>query len=273
MKIFSLTFLIIIFIISCYIPSALAQRVQDEIIIEMTGAPAPATPTLWDYNARQITRQLKNKTREEVLIAMPMVSNKDRTIKGKHRQYALVEYTDGNNFRKLLFKSEEPQTFITAAATPADVLSINKKYGINIGLTRRAFENFYQAKAAQETCPYLPDGHTLYKLSYKDINTPKAQDCWFLFEKDQLTLTFETLADKDAHLSALQKKAEEKQKAEEAQKARAAQQTQQQAQNNRIVTGLISGGTEWDRAYMPRVVNPKLLPTPTLTPPSNQKKK
>lgn len=249
---------------------ASAQTHAEEIVIEMHGDPsaAPAAPTLWDADAVQLTRKLRGKTREQVLYAAPVVSDKDRIVRGAKNEYALVEYYDGGDFRKFLFKAESPQTFLAAASTAADVLAINKKYGVNIGLTRGAFENFYGEKAIREENEFLPEGSFLYKLSYTDVNTPKAIDRWFLFEKDALTLTFETSGSKNTHLAALKRQAEKKARAVSAQAAPA----QNTRQNRTVRKALISGGTEWDKAYLPRVVNPKpLLVTPTLNPDPNKK--
>lgn len=242
--------------------AAAQTHTADEIVIEMHGEPseAPAAPTLWDRDAVQLTRRLKGKTREQVLYAVPVVSDKDRIVRADKGEYALVEYYDGGNFRKFLFKAESPQTFLAAAATAADVLAVNKKYGVNIGLTQDAFEKFYGEKAAREENEFLPEGGALYKLSYTDVNTPKAADRWFLFEKNALTLTFETSGSKNTHLAALKRQAEDK--AAQAQAAPA----QAPAQKRTVRKALISGGTEWDKAYLPRVVNPKPpLPTPALS--------
>ena len=61
-------------------PQVLAQ---DEIVIEMTGdATAAEQTSLWDFNAPQLTRRLRGKTREQVLYAVPVVSDKDRIVRG-----------------------------------------------------------------------------------------------------------------------------------------------------------------------------------------------
>ena len=236
----------------------------DEIIIEMDGGPSVLRPepTLWDYNAPQLTRRWRGKTREQVLYAMPVVSDKDRIVRAPKGEYALVEYYNGNQFRKFLFQAETPQRFIAAAATAADVLAINKKYGVNIGLSQQAFENFYAGKFSAETAAALTEKTVLYCLDYTDINTPKPQRRCFLFEKAALVQTFENTADKDAYL---------KQKRETAQRLAApAVSLQQQAvqiqtirTNTAPVKALLYGGTAYDQAYMPRVTSSAFLPKPT----------
>ena len=242
-------------------------QAEEEIVIEMTGQPSAAAEdfTLWDKTAPQLTRQLRGKTREQVLYAVPVVSDKDRIISARRGEYALVEYYRGNDFRKLLFQAESPQTFVTAAATAADVLAVNKKYGVNIGLTEKAFTDFYPS-AQQQDSPYLSRQAALYRLSYTDINTPQAVERWFLFERGNLTQTFETSGTKNAYLEALKRQQEAAQQPQPAQAAAAP------AQNRVVRKALISGGTEWDKATLPRVVNPKpLLITPTQSADNKQK--
>ncbi len=246
------------------LPAVAQTWAQDEIIIEMTGdaSAAPAATTMWDYSAVQLTRRLRGKTREQVLYDAPVVSDKDRIVRGAGKEYALVEYYSGRDFRKFLFKAESPQTFVAAAANAADVLAVNKKYGVNIGLPRRAFEDFYGEQISAEGTDILPEGTLLYKLLYRDINTPTPFNRWFLFEKDDLTRTFETEADKNAYLDTLKKQNEESAEAQRQAQEAAAARTQKQ--NRTVRKALISGGTAWDQANLPRVVNPRLIPTPTL---------
>ena len=253
-------------IITCFLLGALPVTLpaQDEIVIDIQGEPSalPDAPTLWDRNAVQLTRKLRGKTREQVLYAVPVVSDKDRIIEAKRGEYALVEYYQGEEFRKFLFKAESPQTFVAAAANAADVLAVNKKYGVNIGLSQQAFENFYAGQAAKEESAYLPPQSVLYKLDYTDVNTPRPVTRWFLFEKGTLTQTFETSGTKNAYLEAQKR---QQQEADKARQQAAARQQQQKPQQRIVRKALISGGTEWDRAYLPRVVNPK----PMLIMPSN----
>lgn len=193
------------FFLSSAAPVYAAQ--EDEIVIEMHGEPseAPAAPTLWDRNAVQLTRKLRGKTREQVLYAVPVVSDKDRIVRGTGEEYALVEYFNGADFRKFLFKAESPQTFVAAAATAADVLAVNKKYGVNIGLKQTDFERFYRGEAQKEQEDALPAGSVLYRLAYRDVNTHQKTDRWFLFENQTLSKTFETSSSKNTHLEFLKR--------------------------------------------------------------------
>lgn len=236
---------------------------EDEIVIEMHGEPATSSaPTVWQKNAKQLSRTLRNTTREHLLYSMPVVSDKDRIVRSSTAEYALVEYYNNGNFRKFLFKAEDPQTFITAAADAADVLAVNKKYGINIGLQKKDFLALYAQKAQLETDPILPEQTYLYKLFYQDINTPTATQRWFLFEKEELTLTFESADEKESYLMSLRKQSQE------AEPKPTPKTTTKTAPQRTTRKALLSGGTLHDRMYMPRVTNSKFTP-PAMLPENN----
>lgn len=222
---------------------------EPEIVIEMHGTPAPATKTtnisIWDKTAPQLARLLRGKTREEALYSITVVSAKDRTISGTKQKYALVEYKKDKLFRKLLFQAKDPQLFLTAAATTQDVLAVNKKYAVNIGLGQGDFENTYKKELTSETDPDLPQNAVLYKLAYTDVNTSTATDHWYLFEDQQLSQTFYTKEDKDTYLQTLRP-------------AQAPQTPQPKKKQKRPpFKALISGGTTWDQSYLPRIIEPK----------------
>ena len=239
----------------------LAAQEDEEIVIELQGPAADTRPTpmLWDYNATQLTRNWRSKTRKQLLYTVPVVSDRDGIVRGEQAEYMLVEYFLKGNFRKFLFRAETPQTFIAVAATPADVLAINKKYKVNIGLNLEDFEAAYAMRARQQNEDILPQKTVLYQLSYSDVNTPKAQLNWFLFENKKLTKTFYTRAQKDAYLQQLkeQRKAEEEQAAREAEQAK--QQAAEQAEptpKTKPFKALLYGGTVQDQMYLPRVISP-----------------
>jgi len=245
-----------IFFLGCSVGLA-AQAPEDEIIIEMTGdtdKSAPRKHPLWDYSATQLAKQWRNKTREQLLYTMPIVSDKDRIITSPKTEYALVEYTNGNDFRKFLFKAETPQTFITVAATTADVLAINKKYKVNIGLTQIAFENFYAHKAVPQQKDILEEDEVFYELAYSDINTSRPEKNWFLFKNRKLVQTFYTQKQRDEFVE--QRKQALLQKQAQQQAAQQATPPADTEQQNTPIKALLYGGTAYDQAYMPRVVNP-----------------
>lgn len=235
----------------------------EEIVIELQGAPADSRPTpmLWNYNARQLTNKWRGKTREQLLYTMPVVSDRDGIVRGEKAEYMLVEYFLNGQFRKFLFRAETPQTFIAAAATPADVLAVNKKYKVNIGLYLDDFKTAYANRAHRLNEDILPEKTELYQLSYSDVNTPKVQPNWFLFENKKLLRTFYTRAQKEAYLQQFQ---EQQQTAPEkaAQQATARQAAKQvpatatPSKRKKPFKALLSGGTLHDQIYLPRVISP-----------------
>ncbi len=223
----------------------------------MHGDPTPAAQqTLWTQNARQLTRTWRGKTREQLLYTLPIVSDRDETVRNAQEEYALVQYKNGAQFRKFLFKAKSPQTFVAAAATAADVLAVNKKYAVNIGLTQVAFEGAYGAKASRETAENIPAQSVLYRLNYTDVNTPQAQTRWFLFEKGQLSKTFESADEKDAYLSQL------KQTTQAVPAPAQAAAPQRRTGQRPVRKALVSGGTARDQAYMPRLISQPISQNP-----------
>ncbi len=235
---------------------------EDEILIELNGDAtaadtSPADTALWKINATQLARTWRGTTREQLLYRMPIVSTKDRTVSNQTNTYALVEYGDATQFRKFLFRAKSPQTLLAVAATPADVLAVNEKYHINIGLAQTAFENFYKNQATLQQDTSFPAGTFLYRLSSAD------KTIWLLFENKQLAQTFLTDQQKEEFIKARQ--------AKQAQKTSAATTASTAPAKTRTAPrkALLFGGTAWDRAYMPRVVNPN----PALLPDSVKNKK
>ena len=243
-----------------------AAQDTDEIVIEMDGGPSvlQPQPTLWDRSAAQLTRQWRGKTREQVLYDVPVVSDRDLIVRGPTAEYALVEYDYNYAFRKFLFRAESPQTLLAVAATAAEVLAINKKYQINIGLSQKDFETFYKGKLLAQQAPELNEQSALYCLDYTNANTPVKKQRCFLFENKKLTQTFESVQDKDQYLAqkrqAAQEQAQKRAEQEAAQEAAQRAQAQAQEKNNPPVKALLYGGTAYDQSYMPRVTASPFLP-------------
>jgi hypothetical protein len=244
----------------------LSAQEDEEILIELQGsvvnaAPRP-TPMLWDYNARQLTNKWRGKTREQLLYTVPIVSDRDGIVRGQTAEYMLVEYFLDGQFRKFLFRAESPQTFIAAAATPADVLAINKKYKVNIGLWLTDFQTAYANHARRQAEDILPENTFLYQLSYTDVNTPKSQLNWFLFENKKLAKTFYTRAQKEAYLQQIREQhIAEEAEAKAVQTAAAQEQASPvrqaaKAKNKKPFKALLSGGTVHDQMYLPRIISP-----------------
>jgi len=244
---------------------------EPEIIIEMRGEKsAPQTAvSIWDKNARQLTRLFKGKDRTHVLYAVENVSSRDDILRSDSgKEYAFVRYgTNDGDYRKFLFKAESPQTFVACAANLQDVLAVNKKYGVNLGVSLKDFLRSY-ANQARHAPLQDASGKTLaaYKLNYSDINNKVPSPHYYIFDGDELILT---LAGDDAFASYAKKQDEERaQNQAAAQTQRQAQQKQPAPRTRRpAVKALAYGGTTEDQMYMPRVLNPKFpAPKPSKEP-------
>lgn len=243
-----------------------------EIVIEMHGeATAPRTSvSIWDKNGRQLTRAFRGKDRTYVLYQVENVSSKDDILRSADgKEYAYVRYgRDDGDYRKFLFKAESPQTFLACAADAADVLAVNKKYKVNMGLNRADFLRRYENQAVLTNLADNASGKTYqaYKLNYSDVNNKKPSPHYFVFEEDALVQTYEgddafydfvnQLSDNNKNLTARQQAAA-KARLEQQQKER---QTALERANRPVRKALVSGGTATDRAYMPRAVNATPLP-------------
>ena len=253
-----------------------AQYNEPEIIIEMHGqASAPRESiSIWDKNARQLTKIFRKKDRTYVLYHVENVSSKDTTLSAEDgTEYAYVRYgRDDGDYRKFLFRAEDPQLFVACAANLADVLAVNKKYHVNLGVDRNDFLRQYEN---QSTLMNLADKQTgkiyqVYKINYSDINNRKPAPHYFVFEEDTLIQTYagdeayaqftEKLSQSNQQLTAQQQAAEQKRQAQ-LQKER--QEALKRA-NRPARKALVSGGTVEDQMYMPRAVN--ATPLPALNP-------
>ena len=253
-----------------------AQPGAPEIVIEMQGeASAPRESiSLWDKNAKQLTKIFRGKDRTYVLYHANNVSSKDEIISAADgKEYAFVRYgSDDGDYRKFLFKAEDPQTFLACAANVEDVLAVNKKYNVNLGVSRRDFVRRYENQTTLMNLADTAAGKTyqVYKLNYSDINNKTPQPHYFVFEEDDLIQTY---VGDDAYyqfvgkLSQSNKNRSAQQKAaEQARQQKAAQERQEawERANRPVRKALVSGGTVEDQMYMPRAVNAK--PLPALTP-------
>lgn len=242
----------------------------DEIVItQPKHDPAYPSVSVWDKNAAQLTRLFKNKSRQYVLYSVDNISSKDGVVRSAQgKEYAFVQYgTDGGNYRKFIFRAENPQTFVAAAANVDDVLAVNKRYGVNLGVGKNEFLKRYDGKTAQTNVTDETENKTyeVYKVAYTDVNTKNPQDRWFLFEEDELTVTFETRAAFDAYLNQVSQKnragrqaQKEKEAALAAQRQRALEeQRKKEEARKQPVKAILSGGTVQDRMYRPIVTQPK----------------
>lgn len=247
-----------------------AREEEPEIVIELHGEKSPSYPTLtiWDKTAPQLTRLLRGKNRTYALYSIENVSSKDGVVRAADgTEYAFVQYgSDGGNYRKFIFKAENPQTFVAAAATAADVLAVNKKYGVNLVITKDEFLALYPVQDTQTDATDEVNGVTyeIFRTAYTDANTKTPKTRWFAFENGKLAQTFESRTEVDQFTNRLtadnlknQADQIEKQKAQlEEDRKKNQEEAKKLRQRKPPHKVLVSGGTLHDQMYMPRLVTP-----------------
>ena len=259
-------------------PAAAAPYYQEEpeIVIEMHGEQTVPVKTvsLWDKNARQLTRLLRGKDRTFVLYSVENVSTKDDILCAANgKEYAFVRYgTDDGDYRKFLFKAEDPQTFVACAANLKDVLAVNLKYGVNMGVSLKDFLHTYgqTAQSSALTDEAAGKTYTVYKQTYSDVNHKTPAPYYFVFDGDELTQTLageKAYADYTKKLTEANEKLRAQNKQAQDKAAQLEKQKQSQAARRQPIKALAYGGTVEDQMYMPRVNNPKFPPpTPSKVP-------
>lgn len=263
-------------ILGCTATGAQNYAEEPEIVIEMHGEQtAPVkTVSLWDKNARQLTRLLRSKDRTFVLYSVENVSTKDDILRSESgKEYAFVRYgTDDGDYRKFLFKAEDPQTFVACAANLKDVLAVNLKYGVNMGVSLKDFLHTYgqTAQSSALTDEAAGKTYTVYKQTYSDVNHKTPAPYYFVFDGDELTQTLageKAYADYTKKLTEANEKLRAQNKQAQDKAAQLEKQKQSQAARRQPIKALAYGGTVEDQMYMPRVNNPKFPPpTPSKVP-------
>lgn len=229
---------------------------EPEIVIEMHGESSSPRQgiSVWNKNARQLTRLFRGKDKTYVLYQVENVSSADRIIRAQNgKRYAYVRYgSDDGDYRKFLFKAQDPQTFVACAADIADVLAVNLKYGVNLGVSRSDFLRTYESRA---TLTNLLDKATnktysVYRLEYTDVNHPTPVPTYFVFEGDSLKdiLSGEkAFTEYTAKLSQANKALAKQEKETQTAREQAGQQARQKQQRP-TRKALVSGGTVTDQA-------------------------
>lgn len=251
--------------------AAIAQSYQEEpgIVIEMHGEKAAAVKavSIWNKNARQLTRLFRGKDRTHVLYAVENVSTKDDILRSESgKEYAFIRYgTNDGDYRKFLFKAEDPQTFVACAASLQDVLAVNLKYGVNMGVSLKDFLRVYGNTATASALEDETAGKTLsvYKQTYSDVNHKTPAPYYFVFDGDELTQTLageKAYADYAKKLTEANEKRRSQNKQAQDKAAQLEKQKREQAARRKPIKALAYGGTVEDQMYMPRVNNPKFPP-------------
>ncbi len=227
-----------------------------EIIIEMTGPTTKksALPeiAIWNKNATQLTRLFTGKDRTYALYTIENVSNYDGILHAKNgTKYAFVEYRDpSGTFRKFLFKNNEPQTFVACAATAQDVLSINQKHNVNIGLKKDQFLLYYPQ--AVKITDLKINAQEVFRINWtgdKKQTTP----LYVVFENDELT---DQILGKEAWDKYVQQQtnAENERLHKELEEKTPTPTPAAKKPASKPYKALVSGGTVQDRMYMPHLI-------------------
>lgn len=234
--------------------SLFAQEKAD-IVIEMDGsATAGPSVSVGQYSARELAKKFKDKTLSAVLSAATTVPTRRENFTGKHRQtFTVLRYGDETDFRQLLFYAQEPQTFVAAADSVSGILRWRDTYGVEIAVSRRAFEKAFP-QAARSALQNLKTGQTLDVFLLKNAPAEKPFSHYYIFEQERLKQVLKDQAAYDsfaAQIAADNKAFNElqRQKKEQAQKPRPTVPERPKA--------LSYGGTQDQYLYGPRLVKGK----------------
>ena len=189
-----------------------------------------------------------------VLSAATTVPARREDFTGKHRQtFTALRYGDGTDFRQLLFYAQEPQTFVAAADSVSGILRWRDAYGVEIAVSRRAFEKAFP-QAARSALQNLKTGQTLDVFLLKNAPAEKPFSHYYIFEQERLK---QVLKDQAAYDSFAAQIAADNQAFNELQR-----QKKEQAQKPRPTVperpkALSYGGTQDQYLYGPRLIKGK----------------
>ena len=243
-------------ILGCALPASAASQQEQELVIEMTGTPSKNIPghSIWNKNARELTRLFRGKTKEYVLQTIDAFAAQEKVLTATDgTKYRLVAYgQDARDYRKFLFRYNEPQTFVTCAANAEDIMAIFQRYGVNLGVRKTDLLKTYPSSKKEEDITNGTTSLTVYKLPAAKLPLKASQDLVAVFENNQLVELFDGQESFEKYKKTLEP-APEVSSPKTAPQAVAAQ---PQPKKNKPYKALVSGGTLNDRMYMPHV-NPK----------------
>ena len=239
----------------CVLPLQAAETTE-ELVIEMTGPQTDSKKeqTIWDKDARQLTRLFRGKSKDYVLETVNAISGPEKQITATDgKTYQWVQYgQDTRDYRKFLFENAAPYTFVSCAASAADVIAVFQRYGVNMGLRQADFLSAYSSLEKPTQLPSATTVLTVYTIPADRLPLKAEQPLFAVFDQNRLVelLSGEealenykkalpqppTLPEKSAPQPVTQKKAKKPYKA------------------------LLSGGTTEDQMYMPRVVRGPFTP-------------
>lgn len=199
---------------------------------------SPREINIWQISFPRLTRLLQGKTREEALYQITSVSAQDKILQAADgTRYALVQYGRGEEARRLLFRAEEPQTFIACAFTPAHTRMLLENYQIHLDLSEKDFLTLFEHPSSF----YTSANQTVYPVGNSSL--------FLLFESGQ-PVRFLTQQEAETFIKTQQRatpKPTPKPAASSAKKP-----TRWKA--------LVNGGTTYEQIYLPRIVPPNNTP-------------
>lgn len=243
-------------------PKTVPQKPEEEIVIEMAGAATTYAPAatrkdadtiyIFKYNAKELTNRLAGKSRFYVLFNKDTDPSFEDTIYADNgAQYILVRFgQEGDKYRKFLFEEGGDQKLVAVADSTASVLAVNKKYGVNLGLTEKEFKKSYP------NAIFTPVTNAQNGKEYHAYQA--AGDSFVVFESGKLVYQFDNPQAFSAYMNTLSaaNMGYAAQQAKEQTKLDKARQNQenQQAQPPSYTT-LIIGGTVRNPIYLPSIVS------------------
>ncbi len=193
---------------------------------------------IWKTPPQRLTRLLQGKTREEALYQITSVSSQDKILQAADgTRYALVQYGHGEEAKRLLFHADEPQTFVTYAATPQQTRALIEKYQIHLDLSEKDFLALFE----HPTPFYTSANQTVYPVGKSSF--------FLLFEAGQ-PVRFLTQQEAETFIKTQQQSAPKPTPAPATKNAK--KPTRWKA--------LVSGGSTYEQIYLPRIVPPNNTP-------------
>lgn len=240
-----------------------AAPAEEEIVIEMSGpnTKAATEQSIWDKDARQLTRLFRGKNKNYVLDTVNAISGPEKQLTSNDgKTYQLVQYgQDTRDYRKFLFENTPPHSFVTCAASAADVIAVFQRYGVNMGLRQADFLAAFPSLEKPTQLTGATTVLTVYQIPANQLPQTAKQPVFAIFDQNRLT---ELLSGNEAF--------ENYKKTLPPPPVAPAKQTPQPVAKQKVkkpYKALLSGGTREDQMYMPRVISgpftPKTQPSRT----------
>lgn len=244
-------FLILFACLICFIPCAHAQ---EEIVIEMYGETENKTSiamvSIWKQNCKQLTKLFRKKDKMYVLQAADSIPSLDLPLSNDAgKDYNLIQYgQDTREYRKFLFEADEDQKFIVCASTPADVIAVFQRYGVNMGLRKPDFLKTYAHLKKPGTLTNGTETLTLYTIPETQLPLAGKEPVFAVFNQNKLVQLLNGKSALETYQKTLLP-------APQPESQPVAAQPTKTPKARQPYKALLSGGTVEDQMYMPRVIS------------------